>query len=103
MLLWILLSTGLMLGVVAFACVSATIRAERRARRNLYASFDLNEDLISALMAQRGSVSVQLARIRQASISRGIRLQDLRPSEGGGDRPAFAPARRNPPSGRDGV
>ena len=101
--LWILLSTGLALGIVASACVLATIRAERRARRSLYGSFGLNEDLISMLMTQKESVSVQLAQIRQASISRGIRLQDLRPAEGGSERTAFAPARRNPPSGRDGV
>ena len=80
--LWILLSTGLALGVVAAACLLATIRAERRARRNLYASLGLNEDLISLLMAQKGSVSTQLAHVRQASLSGGVRLEDLRRTEG---------------------
>jgi hypothetical protein len=78
MLLWILLSTGLALWAVTAACVSATIRAERRARRTLYASLGLNEELISLLMAQKGSVSTQLAYVRQASVSGGVRLEDLR-------------------------
>jgi hypothetical protein len=68
--LWILLSSGLALGVVMVACVLATIRAERRARRNLYASLGLGEDVVAILMAQKGSVAVQLALVRQASISR---------------------------------
>lgn len=78
MLLWILLSTGLALVLVAVACALATIRAERRARRNLYASLGLNEDLISLLMVQKGPVSAQLAHVRKASVSGGVRLDDLR-------------------------
>ena len=78
MLLWILLSTGLALGVVVVACVLAAIKAEQRARRNLYASLGLAEDLISILMARTGSVSVQLALVRQASLSSGVRLEELR-------------------------
>jgi hypothetical protein len=70
MSLWILLSSGLALGVVVVACVLATIRAEQRARRNLYASLGLGEDVVAILMARKGPVSVQLARVRQASISR---------------------------------
>jgi hypothetical protein len=78
MLLWILLSTGLALGVAVVACVLATIRAEKRARRSLYASLGLAEDLISILMARKGSVSLQLALVRRASLSSGPRLEELR-------------------------
>ena len=78
MLLWILLPTGLTLGVAVVACVLATIRAEQRARRSLYASLGLAEDLISILMARKGSVSVQLALVRQASLSSRARLEELR-------------------------
>jgi len=123
MLLWILLSIGLALGVVVVACVLATIRAERRARRNLYASLGVGEDLVQVLMARKGSVSVQLALVRQASISSGVRPEDLRRIDGsqtaeqrsfrftrapadappsGSERPALAPVRK-PPAGRDPV
>ena len=78
MLLWILLLIGLALGVVAVACVLATIRAERRTRRNREASLGFSEDLIAVLMTRKGPVSAQLALVRQASISGGIRLDDLR-------------------------
>jgi hypothetical protein len=81
--LWILLSMGLVFGVVAVvACVLATIRAERRTRRSLYASLGLGEDLTSVLMTRKGPVSEQLALVRQASISGGVRLDDLRRAEG---------------------
>jgi hypothetical protein len=68
--LWILLLSGLALGVVMVACVLAAIRAEQRARRNLYASLGLGEDAVATLMTEKGPVSVQLALVRQASISR---------------------------------
>jgi len=122
MLLWILLTCGLALGVGAAACVAATREAERRARRNLYGSLGLSDDLISLLMGRKGPVSVQLTLVRQAALSSGVGLEDLRRNEGpqaaaqrsfrctrtpddarpgGGDQPALAPARRNPPRGRD--
>jgi len=88
MLLWILLTCGLALGVGAAACVAATIKAERRARRSLYGSLGLSEDLIAVLMGRQGSVAVQLALVRQASLSGGVRPDDLR---------------RNAPPGRDPV
>lgn len=78
MLLWILLTSGLALSVGAAACVAATIKAERRARRSLYGSLGMSEDLISVLMGRKGSVAVQLALVRQASLSSGVRLEDLR-------------------------
>jgi hypothetical protein len=122
MLLWILLSSGLTLGAVAGACLLATTRAERRARRNLYSSLGLSDELISVLMRRKGPVSVQLALVRQASVSGGIRLEDFQRAEGrqvatqrsfrfpsnshgahpvGSDRRTLAPARRNRPPGRD--
>ena len=77
MLLWILSTCGLALGAGAAACVLATIKAERRARRSLYGSLGLSEDLISVLMGRKGPVSVQLALVRQASLSSRARMDDL--------------------------
>jgi hypothetical protein len=76
MLLWIPLTAGLALGAGAVACVLEAIKAEQRARRNLYASLNVGDDLISVLMARKGSVSDQLALVRQAEISSGGR-EDL--------------------------
>jgi hypothetical protein len=121
MLPWILLSMGLALSVMIAACVLAMMRAERRTRRSLYASLGFGEDLISVLMTRRGPVSMQLALVRQASISGRIRLDELRRPERsrrrrsfrfkkaqddgptGLGRPALAPVRRRPPPGRDHV
>ena len=69
MSLLVLLSCGVALGVLTVCCAVAAMRAERRARRNLYASLGLNEELISVLMAQKGTISAQLATVRQASVS----------------------------------
>src|SRR4029453_15997282 len=77
MSLLILLSCGVAFGVLTVCCTVAAMRAERRARRNLYGSLGLNEELISALMAQKGTISDQLATVRQASVSTGIRPEDL--------------------------
>jgi hypothetical protein len=52
MLLWILLTCGVALSVGVVAVALATIRAERRARRNLYGALGLGDDLISVLMAR---------------------------------------------------
>jgi hypothetical protein len=82
MFLWMLPSFALVLGVVTAVCAVAAPRAERRARRSFYASLGFDEDLISILMAQKGSVSVQLARVRQAALSSGGRPQALRGAEG---------------------
>lgn len=116
MLLWILLSTGLALSVLAVVCVRVMVKAERRARRNLYASLGCHADLIPLLMARKGPVSVQLARLRQALLSGGALPDDLRQAEGvaaqrsfrfapktgdqgaaASEQPALAPARRKPP------
>jgi hypothetical protein len=82
MLLWILLTCGVALSVGVVAVALATIRAERRARRNLYGALGLGDDLISVLMARKGSVSAQLALVRQAALSNRARLEDLRRAEG---------------------
>jgi hypothetical protein len=78
MLLWILLTCVVALGVGVAAGVLATIRAERRARRNLYGALGLGDDLVSVLMARKGSVSVQLALVRQATLSNRARPEELR-------------------------
>jgi hypothetical protein len=77
-MLWILLTCGLALSLGAVACVRATVKAERRARRNLYGSLGLGEDLVCVLMGRRGSVSAQLALVRSASLASGVRLTGLR-------------------------
>ena len=88
MLLWILLSFGLVMGVAIAACTMASSQAERRARRNLYAALGFNEDLIAELMSQKASVSVQLALVRRTSLSSGLP-------------PALAPSRHKAPPHRD--
>jgi hypothetical protein len=82
MLLSILLTCGVALGVGVFAVVLASISAERRARRFLYGALGLGDDLISVLMARKGSVSAQLALVRQDALSNRARLEDLRRAEG---------------------
>ena len=124
MSLLILLSCGVALGVLTACCAVAAMRAERRARRNLYASLGLNEELISALMAQKGTISAQLAVVRQTSVSAGVRPEDLpqvdglpgaaqrsfrftretaEPPGAGGEQVELAPVRRSRPpfTGRD--
>jgi hypothetical protein len=103
--------------VLAFACALAMVRAERRARRSFYTALGFQEELISALMVQKGPVSTQLALVRQSSVASGIRLEELRSRMGGAqvkaqrafrftralndsrptgeERPALAPARRS--------
>jgi len=124
MSLLILLSCGVALGVLAACCAVAAMRAERRARRNLYTSLGLNEELIAALMAQKGTISAQLAVVRQTSDSAEVRAEDVPQADGllgapqrsfrftrdtaelrgvGGDQPELAPIRRSRPklAGRD--
>ena len=117
MLLWILLSCGVGFAVLALACALAMVQAERRTRRNLYRALGFNEELVSALMAQKGPISTQLARVRQSAVASGVRVEDLRsrgaglrtqtqrafrftrarndPRTPGDERAALAPARRS--------
>lgn len=93
------------------------VRAEQRARRNLYTSLGFNDELVSALMAQRGPVSTQLALVRQSAVASGVRPEELRlrgaalrteaqrslrftrtpsdPRTAGDERTTLAPARRS--------
>jgi len=75
------------LGVLTACCAVAAMRAERRARRNLYASLGLDEELISALMARKGTISAQLAAVRQTSVSAGMEPEDLPQIDGPLDAP----------------
>ena len=124
MSLLILLSCGVALGVLTACCAVAAMRAERRARRNLYTSLGLNEELIAALMAQKGTISAQLAVVRQTSDSAEVRPEDVPQADGllgapqrsfrftrdtaelrgvGGDQLELVPIRRSRPplAGRD--
>ena len=69
MLFWLSLSFGLGLGVAAIAIVLAMGRAERRARRALYSALGFSDQLIVALMAQKGSIANQLALIRETNVA----------------------------------
>ena len=123
-MLWILLSCGVASGVLALACALAMVRAERRARRNLYTTLGFDEELVVALMDQKGPVSKQLALVRQGAMGSGVRLEEFRsraagletktqrsiqftralndPPTTGNERAALAPARRRRRlSGRD--
>jgi hypothetical protein len=69
MLFWLSLSFGLGLGVAVIAVVLAMGRAERRARRALYTALGYGDQMIAALMAQKGSISDQLALIRETRVA----------------------------------
>lgn len=68
MLLWLSLSLALALTAAVAAGILAMRRADQRARRNLYLSLGYGEDLVVALMGQKGPVSAQLAVVRKTSI-----------------------------------
>ena len=68
MLFWLSLSFGLGLGVAVIAVTLAMGRAERRARRMLYAALGYSDQLIVALMAQKGPIANQLALVRETSV-----------------------------------
>jgi hypothetical protein len=65
MLFWLFLSFGLGLAVAVIAVVLAMDRAERRARRTLYTALGYNDQLVAALMVQKGSIAAQLALVRE--------------------------------------
>ncbi|MDB5423577.1 MAG: hypothetical protein JWQ29_993 [Phenylobacterium sp.] len=77
MLMWLSLSIGTVLCVVTLAVALGLSRAERRARRSLYGALGISEDLIPALMSQKGPVSAQIALVRD----RGLAPPAARPDE----------------------
>ena len=78
MLLWLFLSCGLALGIGATAAIFAMRRAERRARQALYLALGYDDEVLAVLMAQKGSVSAQLALVRKATIVPPPRLEEQR-------------------------
>lgn len=85
MLLWLTLSIAIALCALAIAVVVMMRRAERRARHALYVALGVGDDLIAALMTQKGPVSAQMALVRQTSIIAGPRPDEM-PSRDGGHR-----------------
>ena len=67
MLLWLLLSIGTALSLLAIAVLVAMSRAERRARTAFYRALGYSDETIAALKSPRGPVAAQLASVRQAS------------------------------------
>lgn len=88
MLLWLLLSIGTALSLLAIAVLVAMTRAERRARKAFYRSLGYSDEVIAGLGVPKGPVAAQLAQVRQT------------PAGGAASRPA--PAGRDSPSGPDG-
>jgi hypothetical protein len=121
MLLWLSTSVGAALCAVVIAVT--LFRAERRARHSLYAALGVSDDLIPALMSQKGPVSAQMALVRQIDLTAPIARPEetrgraeglqapaqrafrftraLNSARGAGrERPAVAPARRSSPLDR---
>jgi hypothetical protein len=65
MLLWLLLSIGTALSLLAIAVLVAMSRAERRTRRAFYRSLGYSDETIAALKRPKGAVAAQLAQVRQ--------------------------------------
>lgn len=65
MLIWLSLLFVLAVAAAGAGGIVAMRRADQRARRNLYATLGYGEDLVSALIAQKGPVSAQLAVVRK--------------------------------------
>jgi hypothetical protein len=89
MLLWILLSIGTALSLLAIALFVAMARAERRARRVFYRSLGYSDEAIADLKVRNGPVAVQLAQVRQAppgsAASRPAPRRDVPSAADGGD------------------
>jgi hypothetical protein len=85
MLLWLILSIGTALSLLAIAVLVAMSRAERRTRRAFYRSLGYSEEVIVTLDRPKGAVAAQLARIRQSPGAAGAR-----PAPGARDRPSGA-------------
>jgi hypothetical protein len=73
MLLWLILSVGTALSLLAIAVLVAMSRAERRTRRAFYRSLGYSEDVIATLDRPKGAVAAQLAKIRQSPGAPGAR------------------------------
>ena len=71
MLLPLILSFAIVLAVAVAAGVIAMRRADQHARRTLYASLGYGDEVIGALMGQKGPISAHLALVRKASIMTG--------------------------------
>ena len=76
MSIWLSLLFVLAMTAAVAGAIVAMRRADQRARRNLYAALGYGEDLVAALIAQKGPVSAQLAVVRKTSI-----LTSPRPDE----------------------
>jgi hypothetical protein len=87
----LLLSIGLLLCGAAAAGLLAMNRAERRARRSLYLTLGLDEDLAATLLERRGPASTHLAGIRKAEVSATAKADEQR------GRAANAPVPPEPP------
>lgn len=83
MLLWLTLSIGTALSLLAIAVLVAMARAERRAHRSFYRALGYSEDAIDALKRPNGPVAAQLMQVRQAP---GATAR--RPARGGRDLPS---------------
>jgi hypothetical protein len=68
MLIWIALLFVLALLAAGAGCTVVMLRAERRARRNLYRTLGVSEETVNLLMARNSDVQSSLALVRIASV-----------------------------------
>jgi ParB-like chromosome segregation protein Spo0J len=66
MLLWIQLLGGLAAIWAIAALIAAMSRAERRARRMLFRSLGLNEEMVELLITRKGDIRAELELVRLA-------------------------------------
>ena len=91
MLLWVLLTAGLMLIATSAWLVLSMSRAERRARRGLYRALGLAEATVDFLMERNRDVLTELSYVRQenAAASEPVQVELPRQAAGGGIRPTL--------------
>lgn len=80
MLLWILLTAGLVSILTIGTCVRAMGRAERRARRSLYRSLGLTETTVDFLMERNREVLTELRYVRDQGEAAVAEARDRLPS-----------------------
>jgi hypothetical protein len=88
MLIWILLSVGLLLAMTCAWLAVSMGRAERRARRSLYRTLGLAEATVDFLMERNRDVLAELSYVRENEATVAETIQFAPPRQAAaGDRP----------------
>jgi hypothetical protein len=92
MILWVSLFAGLAVATIAFVALGvAMLRAERRARRNLYRALGLGEEAADLLIARNGDVLSELARLRMSPAASDAAAPAIDTPATEGDEPPLRP------------